>query len=245
MLKIAVVDDVNDVCVLVESLLIKLSKKYGIASEIDVLYSGDELKKQLDMGAFYDVIFLDIEMNGLSGIDVSKYLRETMDNDSMQIVYISGKTEYAVSLFDYDPILFLVKPLDEQIIEKAFNKLIKKLSLHSETFEYNVGSYKYKISKKDICYFQRHGRVIQMHFYSGDEKTAEFYSSIEKLAKEFDEKDGFLTIDKSCIINSLHVKEYNYTHVIMDTGKELKIAQPRRKHIREIQLKLELEDPTF
>ncbi len=95
MLKIAVVDDVNDVCVLVESLLIKLSKKYGIASEIDVLYSGNELKKQLDMGAFYDVIFLDIEMNGLSGIDVSKYLRETMNNDSMQIVYISGKTEYA------------------------------------------------------------------------------------------------------------------------------------------------------
>ena len=224
MLRIAVVDDINEVCASVESILIKLSKKYGITSDIDVLYSGNELKKQFDMGSFYDVIFLDIEMEGLSGIDVSRYLRESMKNDSMQIVYISGKTEYAINLFDYDPILFLIKPLGEEKIEKAFKKIIKKLNLHSDTFEYKIGRYKYKIAKKDICYFQCHGRIIEMHYYAGEEKTAEFYGSIEKLSGEFNEKDGYLIINKSCIINILHVKEYYYNQLLMDTGMSLKIA---------------------
>ena len=242
MLRIAIVDDVNEVCASVETILINLCKKYGIASDIDVLYSGNELKKQLDMGTYYDVIFLDIEMEGLSGIDVSQYLREAMNNDSMQIVFISGKTEYAVKLFDFDPILFLIKPLEESKIEKAFKKLIKKLSLHSDSFDYSFGSYKYKVAKKDICYLQCHGRVIEMHYYAKEEKMAEFYGTIEKLSKELVEGDGFLVIDKSCIVNILHVKESFYDQLVMDTGKALKIAQPRRKHIREIQLELELED---
>lgn len=242
MLKIAICDDVNEVCAQAERILYKLCQRNGLKSDIDVLYSGIELKQQLDSGEFYDVIFLDIEMKGLSGIDISKYLREQMNNDATQIVFISGTKDYAINLFDYDPILFLIKPLDESNIERAFLKLIKKLNLHAEAFEYKVGHYTYKVAKKDICFLKSNGRMIQIHYYMKEEKTDEFYGAIEKIKDTLREQDGFLQINKGCIINLLHIKEYSYDSVVMNTGHVLSIAQPRRKHVREVQLKYELED---
>lgn len=146
MLKIAICDDINAVCVQVEDILNRICQKNGIKSDIEIFYSGITLKKQLDNGTYYDVIFLDIEMKGMSGIELSKYLRDQLNNDSMQIVFISGKKDYAIDLFDYDPILFLLKPLNDTKIEKAFNKLVKKLNLHADAFEYKVGHYSNKIS---------------------------------------------------------------------------------------------------
>lgn len=242
MLKIAICDDINEVCVQTEDILDRICRNNGIKSEIEIFYSGISLKKQFDNGSYYDVIFLDIEMDGMNGIEVSKYLRDQLNNDSMQIVFISGKKDYAIDLFDYDPIVFLLKPLDENKIEKAFNKLVKKLNLHADAFEYKVGHYSNKVAKKDIVYLESNGRVIQINYYLGEEKTDSFYGTIDGLKNQLKEQDGFLQINKGVIINSLHIKEYLYDHVVMNTGRSLHIAQPRRKHIRELQLKYELED---
>ena len=92
MIKIAVVDDENIICSYVEQSLLNLSKKYGISIETDVFNSGEDLIKTIKE-TFYDVIFLDIKMKDLSGIDISRIIRNTMGNEAIQIIYISGNTE--------------------------------------------------------------------------------------------------------------------------------------------------------
>ena len=233
MLKIGVVDDENNICAFVENSLLKLSKKYGITVDVNVFYNGEGLIKALE-DAFFDVVFLDIKMNELSGIDVSRLIRTTMGNEATQIVYISGNTEYAIEVFDFDPFHFLAKPLDQEKIEKVFVKLIHKLNLKAEAFTYKVGHDAFKVPIKDILYFESHKREITI-YYSG--KSDVFYGTLDNIYLQLN-KFNFLFIHKSFLINPIHVRRCTYETIEMSNRVVLPFAQSKRKEVREKQLDL-------
>lgn len=210
MIKIAVVDDENIICSYVEQSLLNLSKKYGISIETDVFNSGEDLIKTIKE-TFYDVIFLDIKMKDLSGIDISRIIRNTMGNEAIQIIYISGNTEYAIEVFEYDPFHFLPKPLNNEKIENAFVKLIHKLRLKSEAFTYKVGHDSVKVAIKNILYFESNKRKIIIHY---SDKKDEFYGSLENILQQLG-KYNFLHIHKSYLVNPVHVHKCTYESVEM------------------------------
>lgn len=233
MIKIAVVDDENIICSYVEQSLLNLSKKYGISIETDVFNSGEDLIKTIKE-TFYDVIFLDIKMKDLSGIDISRIIRNTMGNEAIQIIYISGNTEYAIEVFEYDPFHFLPKPLNNEKIENAFVKLIHKLRLKSEAFTYKVGHDSVKVAIKNILYFESNKKKIIIHY---SDKKDEFYGSLENILQQLG-KYNFLHIHKSYLVNPVHVHKCTYESVEMSNHVVLPIAQSKRKEIREKQLEL-------
>lgn len=238
MLRIAVIDDDNLVCSQVEQSLIELSHKYGITSEIDIYYSGEGFEKCISNNEFYDVVFLDIEMKEVSGLEVSQKLRNTLGNEATQIIYISGKTEYAIEVFDYDPIHFLPKPLSEDLIEKGFVKLLHKLNVKAEAFAYKFGNHANKIPIKDILYFENDKRKIIIHFR---DTTDCFYGSLEHIHRQL-EKYHFIFIHKSFLINPLHVRKFTYESVEMSDHVILQIAQLKRKEVRKLLIDFSYED---
>ena len=221
MFKIAIVDDEDLICSQVETILLNLAKNYCIRVEIDIYNSGNRFRDCLNNGEFYDVVFLDIEMQGLSGLD-----------ESTQIIYISGKSEYAVEVFDYDPIHFLTKPLTEEKIEKSFKKLMKRLNLEAKAFAYKIGNDVHKVAIKDILYFENEKRKIIIYY---KDQKARFYGSLENIEQQFQNCD-FLRIHKSYFINRLHVRKFTYETVEMSNHIVLPISQSRRSEIRALQL---------
>ena len=237
MIKVAIVDDEKLICSEVQNVLSKLEKKHGISMDMVSYFDGISFHNDLRKGEFYDVVFLDIEMDGLTGLEVSKILRESMGNEATQIIYISGKTEYAIDVFDYDPIHFLAKPLSEEKIEKALLKLINRLNLKAESFVYKIGHDTFKVPIKDIIYFENEKRKIIMYYRN---QKAEFYGSIENIYQQL-KPYRFVQIHRSFIINPLHVRLYTYETVEMSNHKTLQIAQSKRKEIRAMQWILENE----
>ncbi|MBE6844949.1 MAG: response regulator transcription factor [Ruminococcus sp.] len=231
MIRIAIVDDENNICSYVERCLLNLSKMHCISIEVDVFNSGEDLMKTIHE-LFYDVIFLDIKMQNLSGLDISKTIRNTMGNETTQIIYISGNTEYAIEVFDYDPFHFLPKPLNEEKIESVFLKLIRKLSLKSEAFTYKIGCNSVKVAIKDIIYFESDKRKIIIHY---NNKEDEFYGSLENIAQQLG-KHNFLQVHKSFLINCIHVRKCKYESLEMSNHMIIPIAQSKRKEVREKQL---------
>ena len=110
-IKIAVCDDEVEICALLEMMLIDIFRDKGMSCEAESFYTGESLCKEFERRK-YDLIFLDIEMDGKSGIDVGRFLRDELGNETVQIVYISAKTEYAMELFEFHPMNFLVKPIE-------------------------------------------------------------------------------------------------------------------------------------
>ncbi|MCM1228148.1 MAG: response regulator transcription factor [Clostridium sp.] len=219
--------------------MIEIAKEQGIQIDTEVYFNGKQLCEHLNKGEFFDLIFLDIEMDGFSGIDVSNSIRNIMKNESTQIAYISGNKEYAIEIFDYDPLYFLHKPLSREKIEKVFLKLMNRLHLKAEAFSYKSGYETVKVPIKDIIYFEIDNHQVIIHYYLQNScKNDYFYGSLDHIQEQL-KSYRFLRIHKSYLVNPLHIKKYAYDKIQMSTEIVLPIAQSKRKVIRAAQFSLE------
>ena len=112
-----------------------IRRKTGIEMETEFFYSGESLYNAIaKQGYIFDLILLDIELMMMNGVQVGQKIREELNNDIVQIVYISGKESYAMELFDIRPLNFLIKPVDRKkwkLRLKRSLKLQQKIMLFS------------------------------------------------------------------------------------------------------------------
>lgn len=73
-MKIAICDDDKKICSLLENILGKYSEEYRTPLDLDSFYSCEELIREMDKGEKFNLIYLDIEFPGLSGVHLGKYI---------------------------------------------------------------------------------------------------------------------------------------------------------------------------
>lgn len=226
-MNIAICDDQLDICGQLELLVEKILKNKKVKYNIDVYSSGIELCKEMSETE-YQLVFLDVEMPEKNGVEIGRYIREKLKNEKIQIAYISSKEESAMSLFELRPINFLIKPLRMEQIEKVIDKYIVVSEIHNYFFEWQKGKEHYKIPMDKINYFEISGRKIHM---LAENMQDEFYGSIEEINDRLN-KEKFLFIHKSTIVNYDYVKKISYEQVEMVDGRVFSISQSRRKSIK-------------
>lgn len=100
MIKIAICDDENVIVNQIENLVVRISSMEGIPVDIDAFYCGETLEKEILLGAFYDLIFLDIQMQKGDGITTAKNIRKMDEN--VLLIYVSSYDKYMMELFRLD-----------------------------------------------------------------------------------------------------------------------------------------------
>ena len=114
MIRIAIIDDDNTLCNVVEQYILSSCSDLQLKQCIDVYYTGESFCHALDNGECYHLLFLDIELAEVNGIKVGNFIREKLKNNRMQIVFISAKRDYAMKLFEFRPMNFLVNQKELQ-----------------------------------------------------------------------------------------------------------------------------------
>lgn len=227
MFRIAICDDDAMVCSYIERIILRQEPNEKI--DIEVFYSGKELCDFIERGYEYELIFLDIEMKEINGIETAKIIREEYQNERTQFIYISSKQHYAMELFETRPLNFLIKPLSEEKViynlKKAMN-LTQKINLF---FEFRLGKTLYKLKLNSILYFESNNKKISLITKDG---IYEYYGKLSDAMKQLP-KDDFLSIHKSYIVNYFFVKEVQYETITLSNGKKFPISQPYRKNVRE------------
>lgn len=226
-INIAVCDDDRELCAQLENLLIGILNELAVKFEIDLFNSGESLCKELKRSE-YDLIFLDIELQQMNGVEIGKFIRETLKNEIIQIAFISSRKEYALKLFDFRPINFLVKPLDTAKIKKVIDKYMVISEQDNHMFAYKKGFEYYKIPMSDILYFHKNTRKVTVVTRNGSD---EFYDSLENIYINV-KGHNFLFIHKSIIVNYYYITKFGYEQVTMLDGAAFSISQSRRKNIR-------------
>ena len=231
---IAICDDERGVCGTMETALIDILTRLNIKYEIDVYSSGEKLCNEMDAGASYDLIFLDIELTGdtQSGIDVGKRIRGAMDNNAVSIVFMSWEAKYSLQLFDISPLNFLIKPLDANKIENVVRRYLKVANIWSGNFSYKIGHRACYAAIKDIIYMESSGRKIIIHMT--DNRKEIFYGGLKEIYREQLKKHDFLLIHNAYAVNYLFVQSFKYEELTLkELDLVLPISQTRRKDVRE------------
>ena len=237
MFKVAVCDDEQRICEIIESIILEFKRKSYLEIDIEVFYSGEDLYKYIKNEHGFDLIFLDIEMNALNGVEVGRKIREEMDDHITKIVYISGKDNYDRQLFDVQPLYFLSKPLSPEKVIKALRLAMKLSNKFGGVFTYKKGYQAFRLPIRDIIYFESLDREIKL---VSIKKEDFFYGTIDDVLQRV-AKYQFIQIHRSYAINYSQVIKFKYDEVIMSNSVILPISQSRRKEVRKLQITYEKE----
>ncbi len=199
---------------------------------IQVFSDGLELYEAMDEHKMFDLIFLDIQMNLMNGILLSEKIRTEFENDLTEICFISAEKDFAMDLFDFRPLQFLLKPIQFSKIEEVIKKALRLRNKGEGTFEFKAGPTVHRLSIKDIMYFEGKGRKLVLH---SKQNTYEFYSKLSDVKERLVNFD-FIQIHKSFLVNYEHIKSLSYEHVELYDSTNLSISQTFRAEVRALQL---------
>jgi len=94
MIRIAICDDVVEICSELENVILDFQKQARQKLTVDVFYSGEKLVNYITSCNNFDLIFLDIEIGKINGVDVGHFIRDELKDYITKIVYISSKNSY-------------------------------------------------------------------------------------------------------------------------------------------------------
>lgn len=228
MFKIAICDDEPFICSMIENAHLDNRDMFNKNIEIEIFYSGETLCNSLEKENHYDLIFLDIELKLLNGIEVGKKIREDLKDDTMQIVYISASQKYVMELFQNRPLQFLIKPLKISDIVDCTNKAISISFKYNECFEFMIKKSFHKIKYKYIIYFESKNKKIRIITPT---EIYEFYDKMNNVVNLVPSNE-FFYIHKSFLVNYAYIKDIYYNYAVLTNGKSLPISQGFRQSVK-------------
>ncbi|MFT4105272.1 MAG: LytTR family DNA-binding domain-containing protein [Lacrimispora sp.] len=239
MVKIAICDDDLFICAQVEDILTSYANQNFMKISIDCFYSGESILHFLSQGNSFDLIYLDIELGKINGVEVGQHIRKIKKDYITDIVYISGKDSYYKQLFDVQPLNFIEKPIDPQFVINSLELSLEKKKKSAGFFEYQKGNETYKTEINNILYFESMNRRIKIVMTSQEDL---FYGNLEEILILVSNY-SFLRIHRSYLINRTHISILGYSETVMSNGIILPISRGRRQEIRALQMSERVENP--
>lgn len=228
MVRIAICDDDVALCGSIEELIVNAVYIHNGDIDLDVFYDGESLVEHMKKGNRYEIIFLDIQLVKMNGVSVGHNIREVLDDNNVQIVYISVSYEYVLELFEVRPMNFLIKPVSDEkmyrILEQAFDLIEKKNIL----YEYKVKKQSNFIAINNIQYFEIDNRKITIH---AKDKDIVYYGSMSEVIKKLDRR-RFIRISRSELVNFDEIEMYTPDEITLYGGEVLQITRTRQKEVR-------------
>ena len=235
-MRILICDDDPVFCDELERDLEQYEIIHRLEFEILKVFSGEQALDALAQGD-WDVLFMDIEMPTINGVEAGKRVREQLQNYSLKIIYVSSRQEYAMDLFKVDTFDFLIKPVAYEELEAVLDKLQKTLYRNGEMFVYRKKGQAVRCRLEDILYFES---WLKKTIIVTRQKEDEFYAPLKDIYEELKDKK-FFYCHKSILVNYDRVAEFHYDRLVLDNGKELEISQSKRKEVRRLSGEMGME----
>jgi DNA-binding LytR/AlgR family response regulator len=190
-------------------------------------FCGEDLLASISHGYSFDLIFLDIELKEMNGVELGKIIRSELNNEKIHIAYISVNTQYALELFQVRPLDFLVKPYSEEQIVNTIEKARNLTVSYNERFSFKSGQEYCNCSVTDILYFESRAHKI---IIKTSDAAREFYQNLNTIEQE--SKGKMLRIHKSYLVNPMYITEYRHEEVVICNGDVLPISRKYRSEVR-------------
>lgn len=233
MLRIAICDDNTYLCHELEEMILKADTVHEGRVSTKLFYNGESLCSFVKQGNYFDIIFLDIEMDKMDGIIAGKEIRNVLRDEDVQIIYISAHQNYAMQLFSIRPMDFLIKPVTEDKIRERLQKAKELLGRKNALYEYQMNGQSCFIALKRIQYLEVQNRKITIHAKNGEVIT--HYGKLED-AKEKLQGGRFVQISRSELVNCDEVESYQKSELLLSDGERLPIRRSRQQEVQNIML---------
>jgi len=239
-IKAIIVDDAVQARELLSLMIKEFTENVTIVGEAENLIQAVELIKTHKP----DVVFLDIEMPGKSGLQIIDEISQEEIN--YDIIFTTAYNQYAVQAFRLSAIDYLLKPIKELELIEAINKLQEHKQLNYSAKRLTALSHNFLIQNdKTLCIPINHGYeyipINKIEYIEADGAYAHIFlddkkrKTVSKNLKYFEDilqnMDSFIKVNRSCILNLQHLAIFNKTDrgtIVTISGKEISLSRTCR-----------------
>ncbi len=229
MINVAVCDD--DVSVLRE--FRTLFQKYCEAGDIQYNYKSFQnpldLTAEIEKGARFDIIFLDVLMPGENGIIAAGEIRRYDKN--VKIVFLTSSAEYAVQSYSVNAYYYQLKPLDEESLFRLLDNALaecKKEKENSIILRCKNGITRIEIDQFEYCEVIH--RTLYIHLTNGH--VLECNGSLDDLNRQLLQFGCFLRVHRSYLVNMDYMHNLSYRAVTMSCLAEIPVPRGKFNEIK-------------
>lgn len=212
-MRFAICDDNFVHAHLLESCLIELLDDN---IECDIYQSGEALlDKIFNTDNRYDMLFLDIEMEGNNGIDTANAIREK--DEKLLIVFVTSHSEYMKECFQCMPFRFMIKPVQQGELEEILKAARKKLARSQTTVGFKVNKTMVRLYTDDIIFCESTSHYITIHT-----KTEAY--RVRMTMEQLDEMlpyPAFCRVHRSFMVHFKYVKSIREQALLLYEGNQL------------------------
>lgn len=212
-MRFAICDDNFVHAHLLESCLIELLDDN---IECDIYQSGEALlDKIFNTDNRYDMLFLDIEMEGNNGIDTANAIREK--DEKLLIVFVTSHSEYMKECFQCMPFRFMIKPVQQGELEEILKAARKKLARSKTTVGFKVNKTMVRLYTDDIIFCESTSHYITIHT-----KTEAY--RVRMTMEQLDEMlpyPAFCRVHRSFMVHFKYVKSIREQALLLYEGNQL------------------------
>lgn len=221
MIKIGICDDEQIVRELLKQKVEICLREAGVRADILFFQRGQEL---LETEEDLDILFLDIEMPEMDGIEAGKKLRQKGNN--CKIIVATSMVERFKEAFYIDAFRFVTKPFEMEEIREALREAFIAAG-GNQTIEVYKNREKYNILCRDILYIEATESSVEFMLKDGKYRKE---SSLTELEKKL-EGNTFFRINRQCIVNIAQIEHYE-KGVILINGDAKKVSQRKKKEFQ-------------
>lgn len=205
----------------------------SIERNIRLLYENADIiqfedgKSLVEYGGSFDILFLDIQMEGMSGMEAARELRRR--GCKAAIIFVTAIEEYVFEAFDVGAFHYIVKPFDRvkffEILRKAVEEresINAKEAKDEPSIAVKTGATTKKIYLYKIIYLEVFNRKVIIHKTDGE---IEFYGKLIELEDRLSE--DFARCHRAYIVNLRHVLKYTANNITLEDGSSIPLSKQK------------------
>jgi DNA-binding LytR/AlgR family response regulator len=215
--KIAICDDSEADRQYILNMVNRWAVETGHAVHIDTFTSAENFLFRYAEESDYDILLLDIEMGAMDGVTMSKHLRQS--NDNVQIVFITGYSDYISEGYEVAALHYLIKPVKEEKLFSVLDRAVWKLSKNEKVLNFEIGREMVRVPIYQIRYADVFGNYVTIHALS--DTTVKM--TLGALEKQLDER--FYRVGRSTIINLTQISRVTKTEIKLADGTAIPLPR--------------------
>jgi len=203
--KVAICDDAETDREYVAALVTHWAEQTGNTVRINAFPSSESFLFHYADEKDYDVLLLDIEMEAMDGVTLAKQLRR--ENDAVQIIFITGYSDYIAEGYEVAALHYLMKPVQEEKLFSVLDRAAEKLEKNEMVLHFEQAGEMIRIPVYQIRFAEVMGNYVTIHAAS----DVTLKMTLSELEKSLD--DRFCRVGRSVIVNLTQISRVTKSEI--------------------------------
>lgn len=221
-IRVAIVEDERQASDLLKEYILRFEKENAVAFSVTQYADAVGLLEQYT--PVFDIIFMDIQMPYMNGMDAARRLR--ILDQKVLLIFTTSLAQYAVEGYDVDALSYLVKPYGYFEFSMKLSKAMQRVpKVASDIIVLNTKAGSVRLSASEILYVGIRGHKTDYHTASG---IYSHYSTL-KIVEEKLPRETFARCNSCYLVNLFYVRRIEENTCVLSDGTALSVSHPKKQ----------------